>query len=67
MKVAIIEPLGIERQSVEKLQQEFLSKDIEVVYYDTAPKNDTEKIKRRRSNHNACQYAAWKKGIGKMS
>ena len=46
MKVAIIEPLGIERQSVEKLQQEFLSKDIEVVYYDTAPKNDTEKIKR---------------------
>lgn len=46
MKVAIIEPLGIERQAVEKLQQEFLSKDIEVVYYDTAPKNDTEKIKR---------------------
>lgn len=46
MKIAIVEPLGIDKQSVEKLQNEFLPKDIELIYYDTIPKDDAEKIRR---------------------
>lgn len=46
MKVAIVEPLGIDEKAVEKLQQEFLPKDIELVYYNTAPADDAEKIRR---------------------
>lgn len=46
MKIAIVEPLGIDEKAVEKLQQEFLPKDIELVYYNTAPADDAEKIRR---------------------
>ena len=46
MKVAIVEPLGIDEKAVEKLQQEVLPKDIELVYYNTAPADDAEKIRR---------------------
>lgn len=46
MKVAIVEPLGIDEKAVEKLQQEFLPKDVELMYYNTAPIDDAEKIRR---------------------
>lgn len=46
MKVAIVEPLGIDEKAVEKLQQEVLPKDIELVYYNTVPADDAEKIRR---------------------
>lgn len=46
MKVAIVEPLGIDEKTVEKLQQEFLPHSIELVYYNSAPKDDAEKIER---------------------
>lgn len=46
MKVAIVEPLGIDEKAVEKLQQEFLPKDVELMYYNTAPADDAEKIRR---------------------
>lgn len=46
MKIAIIEPLGIDEKAVEKLKQDFLSENIELVYYNSAPQDDEEKIKR---------------------
>lgn len=46
MKIAIIEPLGIDEKAVEKLKQDFLPEDIELVYYNSAPQDDEEKIKR---------------------
>ena len=46
MKVAIVEPLGIDEKTVEKLQKEFLPHSIELVYYNSAPKDDAEKIER---------------------
>lgn len=46
MKVAIVEPLGIDEKAVEKLQRDFLPENIELVYYNTAPQDDAEKIKR---------------------
>lgn len=46
MKIAIIEPLGIDEKSVEKLKQDFLPENIELVYYNSAPQDDEEKIKR---------------------
>lgn len=46
MKIAIVEPLGIDEKAVEKLQQEFLPHSIELVYYNSAPKDDAEKIER---------------------
>ena len=46
MKIAIIEPLGIDEKAVEKLKQDFLPENIELVYYNSAPQDDEEKIKR---------------------
>lgn len=46
MKIAIIEPLGIDEKAVEKLKQDFLLENIELVYYNSAPQDDEEKIKR---------------------
>lgn len=46
MKIAIIEPLGIDEKAVEKLKQDFLPAGIELVYYNSAPQDDEEKIKR---------------------
>lgn len=46
MKIAIIEPLGIDEKAVEKLKQDFLPEDIELVYYNSVPQDDEEKIKR---------------------
>lgn len=46
MKIAIIEPLGIDEKVVEKLKQDFLPENIELVYYNSAPQDDEEKIKR---------------------
>lgn len=46
MKIAIIEPLGIEQNEVDKLKQQFLSTDDELIYYNSAPKDDSEKISR---------------------
>lgn len=46
MKIAIIEPLGIDEKAVEKLKQDFLPEDIELVYYNSTPQDDEEKIKR---------------------
>lgn len=46
MKIAIIEPLGIDEKAVEKLKQDFLPENIELVYYNSAPQDDDEKIKR---------------------
>lgn len=46
MKVAIVEPLGIDEKTVEKLQQEFLPHSIELVYYNSTPKDDAKKIER---------------------
>lgn len=37
MKIAIIEPLGIDEKAVEKLKQDFLPENIELVYYNSAP------------------------------
>ena len=45
MKIAIIEPLGIDEKAVEKLKQDFLPENIELVYYNSAPQDDEEKIK----------------------
>ena len=46
MKIAIIEPLGIDEKAVEKLKQDFLPENIELVYYNSAPQDDEGKIKR---------------------
>ena len=46
MKIAIIETLGIDEKAVEKLKQDFLPENIELVYYNSAPQDDEEKIKR---------------------
>ncbi|WP_278402188.1 2-hydroxyacid dehydrogenase [Megamonas rupellensis] len=46
MKIAIIEPLGIDEKAVEKLKQDFLPEDIELVYYNSTSQDDEEKIKR---------------------
>jgi len=46
VKIAIIEPLGIDEKAVEKLKQDFLPENIELVYYNSAPQDDEEKIKR---------------------
>ena len=46
MKIAIIEPLGIDEKAVEKLKHDFLPENIEFVYYNSAPQDDEEKIKR---------------------
>ena len=46
MKIATIEPLGIDEKAVEKLKQDFLPENIELVYYNSAPQDDEEKIKR---------------------
>lgn len=46
MKIAIIEPLGIDEKAVEKIKQDFLPENIELVYYNSAPQDDEEKIKR---------------------
>ena len=46
MKIAIIEPLGIDEKAVEKLKQDFLPEDIELEYYNSTPQDDEEKIKR---------------------
>lgn len=46
MKIAIIEPLGIDEKAVEKLKQDFLPENIELVYYNSAPQDDEKKIKR---------------------
>lgn len=46
MKIAIIEPLEIDEKAVEKLKQDFLPENIELVYYNSAPQDDEEKIKR---------------------
>ena len=46
MKVVIVESLGINENEVSKLKKEFLPKDIELVYYNTAPADDAEKIRR---------------------
>ena len=46
MKIAIIEPLGIDEKAVEKLKQDFLPENIELVYYNIASQDDEEKIKR---------------------
>lgn len=46
MKIAIIEPLGIEQNEVDKLKQQFLSAEDEIIYYNSAPKDDGEKISR---------------------
>ena len=46
MKIAIIEQLGIDEKAVEKLKQDFLPENIELVYYNSAPQDDEEKIKR---------------------
>lgn len=46
MKIAIIEPLGIDEKAVEKLKQDFLPENIGLVYYNSAPQDDEEKIKR---------------------
>ena len=48
MKIAIIEPLGIDEKAVEKLKQDFLPENIELVYYNSAPQDDEEKIKRSK-------------------
>lgn len=52
MKIAIIEPLGISKESVEKLKQNILAsklnQDIELTYYNTVPENDEEKIRRAK-------------------
>ncbi len=48
MKIAIIEPLGISKEQVNKLKAELLPKDVELVYYNTAPQDDAEKISRGR-------------------
>ena len=44
--MAIIEPLGIDEKAVEKLKQDFLPEDIELVYYNSTSQDDEEKIKR---------------------
>ncbi len=48
MKIAIIEPLGISVEQVNKLKDESLPKDVELVYYNSAPQDDAEKISRGR-------------------
>lgn len=48
MKISILEPLGISEATVSALQAELLEKNIEVVYYNTAPANDEEKIARAK-------------------
>ena len=35
MKLVIIEPLGVEKEKLLEIAKEKLSKDVEIVYYDT--------------------------------
>lgn len=46
MKIAIIEPLAITEEQVEALKAKFLPKDVDLVYYNSMPKDDEEKISR---------------------
>lgn len=46
MKIAIIEPLGISQEQVDDLKAQYLQEDIELVYYNSAPKDDAEKVAR---------------------
>lgn len=46
MKIAIIEPLSISEKEVNELKFKFLPADVELVYYNSAPKDDNEKILR---------------------
>ena len=41
MKLVIIEPLGVEKEKLLEIAKEKLSKDVEIVYYDTRV-TDTE-------------------------
>ena len=43
MKLVIIEPLGVEKEQLLKIAEEKLSKDVEIVYYDTRV-TDTETL-----------------------
>lgn len=43
MKIVIIEPLGVEKEKLLEIARESLSKDVEIVYYDTRI-TDTERL-----------------------
>lgn len=43
MKLVIIEPLGVENEKLLEIAEEKISKDVEIVYYDTRV-TDTETL-----------------------
>ncbi len=48
MKLIITEPLGISQKKAQELKKEYLPDDIEMVYCDTPPADDAEKIARAK-------------------
>ena len=46
MKIAILEPLGVSENVVESMRASLLAADVELVYFNTPPTSDEEKIKR---------------------
>lgn len=48
MKLVITEPLGIDEAHAEVLKEKYLPQELEMVYYNTPPKDDTEKSVRAK-------------------
>ncbi len=46
MKIAILEPLGVSENVVESMRASLLAADVELVYFNTPPTSDEEKIQR---------------------
>ena len=51
MKLVIIEPLGVEKEKLLEVAEEKISKDVEIVYYDTRV-TDTETLIERGKDAN---------------
>ncbi len=49
MKIAIIEPLGVEREKLLQIAAEVLGKDVDITYYDSFPANQAEVVARSRT------------------
>ncbi len=49
MKIAIIEPLGVEREKLLQIAAEVLGKDVDITYYDSFPADQAEVVARSRT------------------
>ncbi|SEP42669.1 NAD(P)-dependent oxidoreductase [Propionispora vibrioides] len=49
MKIAIIEPLGVEREKLRQIAAEVLGKDVDITYYDSFPADQAEVVARSRT------------------